>query len=163
MIRKVKSEDAKQICNIYNYYVEQTLISFEEEPVSEMEMLSRIKDIKVSLPWLVYEKDGRVIGYAYAHKWRERSAYRFSVESSVYIKNEFIGKGVGSELYKSLLVELKNSDVHAVIGVITLPNEKSQRIHEKFGFVKVAHFSEVGFKFNKWIDVGYWELILTES
>jgi phosphinothricin acetyltransferase len=123
-------------------------------------MEKRIAEITRSLPWLVCEEEKEIIGYAYASKWKGRCSYRFSVESSIYLKKDFIGTGAGTKLYQRLIEELKNKNLHAVIGGIALPNEKSQRLHEKLGFKKVAHFSEVGFKFGKWIDVGYWELIL---
>ena len=160
MIRIVKIQDAKQICDIYNYYIENTIITFEEEPVSQNEMEKRIKEITISLPWFVYEERGQIIGYVYASKWKGRCAYRFSVESTLYVKNDVIGNGIGTKLYKKLIEELFNKNVHVIIGGIALPNDRSQKIHEKFGFKKVAHLSEVGFKFNKWIDVEYWELIL---
>ncbi len=163
MIRTVKNNDIQQICDIYNYYIENTIITFEEKPVSQKEMKNRVIEITSSFPWLVYEEAGQVIGYAYASKWKGRCAYRFSIESTVYIKKDAQGKGFGTKLYKILLAELKKVDIHAVIGGIALPNEKSQGIHKKLGFKKVAHFSEVGYKFDKWIDVEYWELILNKK
>ena len=163
MIRTVQKEDAQQICGIYNHYIENTVITFEETSVSVTEMENRIREITASLPWLVYEENGEITGYAYAGKWKGRCAYRYSVESTIYLKNDYIGKSIGTKLYSGLIDELSKKDLHAVIAGIALPNERSQKIHEKFGFKKVAHFSEVGFKFNKWIDVGYWELILNKS
>ena len=123
-------------------------------------MRNRIIEITSFLPWFVYEEEGQIIGYAYANKWKGRCAYRFSVESTIYLKNGQQGKGIGSKLYTALLEVLRERKIHAVIGVIALPNANSQRLHEKFGFKKVAHFTEVGYKFNKWINVGYWELLL---
>jgi phosphinothricin acetyltransferase len=160
MIRNVEVEDAAQIAEIYNYYIKNTLVSFEESPVPSEEMASRIEEISSSLPWLVYEEKNRIAGYAYASKWKGRCAYRYSVESTVYLNPTLRGKGVGSVLYQALLDKLKSQGYHTVIGGISLPNETSIKLHEKFGFRKVAHFSEVGFKFNKWVDVGYWELKL---
>ena len=113
-----------------------------------------------SLPWLVAEQSGQVVGYAYATKWKARSAYRFSVESSVYLAQSVIGQGLGSKLYEALFALLKERGVHVVIGVITLPNPASIAFHEKLGLKKVAHFEEVGFKFNKWLDVGCWQIAL---
>jgi phosphinothricin acetyltransferase len=160
MIRNVEVEDAAQIAEIYNYYIKNTLVSFEESPVPSEEMASRIEEISSSLPWLVYEEQNRIAGYAYASKWKGRCAYRYSVESTVYLNPTLRGKGVGSVLYQALLDILKSQGYHTVLGGISLPNEASIKLHEKFGFRKVAHFSEVGFKFNKWVDVGYWELKL---
>lgn len=159
MIREVAEDDAKTICDIYNYYVENTIITFEEQKVSTTEMQKRIKEVTDSLPWLVYEENGIVVGYAYASKWRSRSAYRFSVESTVYLAKDSTGRGIGTQLYEALISRLRRLSIHAVMGGISLPNPVSVALHEKMGFDKVAHFKEVGQKFNQWIDVGYWELL----
>jgi phosphinothricin acetyltransferase len=160
MIRNVKADDAAQIAEIYNHYIKNTIVSFEESPVHSEEMTSRIEEIVPSLPWLVYEENKKIAGYAYASKWKGRCAYRYSLETTVYLSPSATGKGIGSILYQALLDDLKSKGFHTVIGGISLPNEASIRLHEKLGFRKVAHFSEVGFKFNKWVDVGYWELKL---
>jgi len=160
MMRKIISEDIPKICEIYNYYIENTIITFEEETISNEEMEKRVNEINSTLPFLVYEDDGEIKGYAYASKWKGRCAYRFSVESTVYLEPGYDGKGFGTKLYTQFLCDLREKNIHAVIGGIALPNDPSRRLHEKLGFKKVAHFPEVGFKFNKWIDVGYWELIL---
>jgi len=160
MIRSVKIEDAKEIAGIYNYYILNSVVTFEETPVSAEEMKARIELITSRFPWIIYEIDGRIIGYAYASEWKSRCAYKHSLESTIYLKQGENKKGIGSMLYQALLKPLREMDVHAVIGGIALPNESSVCLHEKFGFEKVAHFKEVGFKFGKWIDVGYWEFIL---
>jgi L-amino acid N-acyltransferase YncA len=159
MIRNVKIEDAGAICDIYNHYVQNTFITFEEDPVPVDEMRSRIADLTPSLPWLVSEENGKVVGYAYASQWKSRCAYRFSVESTIYLHADFIGKGLGKRLYESLISELRNRSFHGTIGGIALPNEGSVALHESLGFVKVAHFREVGRKFGRWVDVGYWQLL----
>ncbi len=159
MIRIANINDAESICNIYNYYIQNTVITFEEESVSILEMEKRITAITSNLPWYVYEENEKIIGYAYAGKWKERSAYKHSVELSVYVHNEHQGKGIGKRLYEVLITELKSMKMHVIIGGMSLPNEKSQKLHESFGFEKVAQFHEVGYKFGKWIDVGYWQLI----
>jgi phosphinothricin acetyltransferase len=161
MIRTAAPADADAICAIYNHYVSNTTISFEEEPVSPGEMAKRIADVaSASLPWLVMVEDDKLTGYAYATKWRVRAAYRFAVESSVYLDPDHAGKGAGTMLYEALLAELRRRDLHLVIGGIAQPNEASVRLHERLGFQKVAHFSEVGLKFGRWVDVGYWQLKL---
>jgi L-amino acid N-acyltransferase YncA len=160
MIRKVKDIDAEQICNIYNYYIKNTTITFEEVALSEAEMLARIEKISLKYPFLVYEENNTVIGYAYATEWRVREAYRNSVEITVYLKDGYGGKGIGKQLYTELFKQLREKKFHAVIGGIALPNPASIALHEKFGMQKVAHFKEVGYKFNQWVDVAYWELIL---
>jgi phosphinothricin acetyltransferase len=160
-IRPATAVDAAPICAIYNHYVTTTTISFEEEPVGEQEMAQRIADVGAAgLPWLVLEVDGALAGYAYATKWRVRPAYRTSVESSVYLDRAYAGRGFGKLLYGALLDALRARDLHLVIGGIALPNDASAGLHEALGFRKVAHFSEVGRKFGRWLDVGYWELRL---
>jgi phosphinothricin acetyltransferase len=137
------------------------VITFEEEPVSEAEMGRRIAEVtKRPLPWLVAEADGAVVGYAYATPWRPRSAYRFSVESTVYLEAGAVGRGTGRALYAALLDDLKARGVHCVIGGIALPNPASVGLHERMGFRKVGHLEEVGWKQERWVDVGYWELRL---
>jgi phosphinothricin acetyltransferase len=160
-IRSVLSIDAEVIGRIYNHYITQTFITFEEEEVSTAEINRRIQDVQLSsLPWLVTESDGTVVGYAYADKWKGRYAYRFSAEVTVYIDPDYVGHGIGSKLYSRLLPTLVDSGIHVAIGGIALPNQASVGLHEKFGFIKTAHFKEVGYKFNRWIDVGYWQRIL---
>ena len=160
MIRNVSTDDADPICDIYNYYVLNTIITFEETPVSNEEMKSRIEKTAGKLPWIVYEENKQVMGYAYASEWKSRCAYKHSLETTVYLRNGQGGNGIGSLLYKELISRLKAKNYHAAIGGISLPNEASIALHEKFGFEKIGQFREVGFKFDRWIDVGYWELIL---
>lgn len=161
MIRPATPDDAAAIVAIYNHYIATTTISFEEHAVTPEEMAGRIRDVTAGLPWLVYEQDGVVLGYAYATKWRARSAYRFAAETSVYVAVGQGGKGIGKALYKALLEELRAREIHMAIGGIAQPNEASVALHESLGFEKVAHFKQVGRKFDRWIDVGYWELQLS--
>ena len=160
MIRQVKDSDADALCRIYNKYIVETRITFEETLLQADEMVSRIKNITQNFPWLVYEENGKVIGYTYASKWKERSAYRYSVETGTYIDSDYVGKGIGTSLKKELLKALREKSIHSVICGIALPNQASIALCEKFGFQKVAHLKEVGFKLGQWVDVGYWELIL---
>jgi phosphinothricin acetyltransferase len=161
MIRNAQPTDAATIVEIYNHYVLNTTITFEEQPVTAPQMAERMAEVQAAgLPWLVAEREGRVLGYAYASKWKARSAYRHSVECSVYLDHQAVGGGMGSSLYAALFAELKARGLHVVIGGIALPNESSIALHEKFGFKKVAQFEEVGFKFGRWVDVGYWQKTL---
>lgn len=161
VIRSALPYDAEIIAHIYNHYILNTVITFEEQPVAAQEITRRMADVSsAQLPWLVVELSGRIVGYAYASPWKDRSAYRYSVESTVYLDPAFLGAGFGSQLYDALLAELRLKKVHGVIGSIALPNEASIRLHEKFGFRKVAEFKEIGYKFGQWVDVGYWQLIL---
>lgn len=161
LLRDATPDDADAIVAIYNHFIDNSIISFEETPVAAADMRQRIADVHAAgLPWLVVEVDGRVEGYAYATKWRVRPAYRFAVESSVYLALDSAGQGLGAALYAALTARLRDAGVHVVIGGIALPNAASVALHEKMGYVKVAHFSEVGRKFDRWIDVGYWQLTL---
>jgi phosphinothricin acetyltransferase len=162
MIRAATLNDAPAICEIYNHYVLHTIITFEEIPVQHDEMEKRISIISASYPWLLYEENGQVLAYAYACKWKERSAYRFTTESGIYVRNDSFGKGIGNLLYSALLKQLSDMKFHSVLGGIALPNERSIALHEKLGFQKVGQLRQVGFKLGQWIDVGYWEKLLLD-
>ncbi|MBX7172667.1 MAG: GNAT family N-acetyltransferase [Pyrinomonadaceae bacterium] len=158
-IRKVKISDAEQIAEIYNYYVLHSHATFEIEAVSLSEIEKRITEISQNYPYFVLTEADTVLGYAYVAQYKTRAAYKPSVEISVYVRNGIHQKGIGTKLYTRLFEELAKSEFHAIIAGISLPNEASVKLHEKFGMKKVAHFEEVGFKLGRWIDVGYWELI----
>jgi len=161
MIRAATAADIQAITDIYNHYIANTVVTFEEQAISQSEITGRMQKVTgSSLPWLVAEDVGVVIGYAYAGKWNVRSAYRHTVESTVYLSPSSVGKGWGTRLYTALFDTLRQKSIHTVIGGITLPNPASVALHEKFGMKKVAHFSEVGYKFGQWLDVGYWQMEL---
>lgn len=161
MIRKVKTEDATGLCEIYNPYIRNTVISFEEQELTAADMQARICQISASYPWLVAEAPtGQLLGYAYASAWKNRSAYRFAVESAIYLAPEATGQGLGQQLYSHLLADLRSLGMHAVMAGIALPNPASVALHEKMGFQKVAHFQQVGYKQAQWLDVAYWQLLL---
>ena len=160
-IRLALNEDAEALARIYNHYIRETIITFEEEPLSVRDMESRIERVRaIPLPWLVAQVGNQIVGYAFAKPWKERSAYRFSTETSVFVDPDHRRRGIGSRLYQKLVHELRGLGVHSAIGGIALPNEASVALHEALGFKRVAEFHEVGFKFQKWIDVGYWQKIL---
>ncbi len=162
MLRRATTADAAAIAGIYNHYVAHTIITFEEEPVSTADMAQRIAEtLADGFPWFVWaEPDGRILGHAYAGKWKSRCSYRYSAETTVYLDKSATGRGLGTKLYTAVIAELRQLKLHAVIGGVSLPNAASVALHEKLGFQKVAHFKETGFKFDQWIDVGYWELML---
>jgi phosphinothricin acetyltransferase len=162
-IRPCTRNDLPSICAIYNYYIKNTAISFEEAAISVDELERRWSSYTQHYPWLVCVVNGAVVGYTYASKWRDRSAYRHSVEIAVYVKYSETGKGYGKALYQALFKELAKLNCHAILAGIALPNEASVKLHEYFGFSKVAHFHEVGRKFGKWIDVGYWQKIVASE
>ena len=160
LIRRAAPGDAAAIAAIYNHHVANTIVTFEETPVGDEEMRGRIAQIDASHAWFVAEVDGLVAGYAYASAWRARAAYRRSVETTVYVGNGYVARGLGTALYDALLRELGRRGFHCAMGGIALPNAGSVALHERMGFAKVAHFREVGWKLGRWIDVGYWQRML---
>jgi L-amino acid N-acyltransferase YncA len=160
MIRSATAADAQAVCAIYNHFILQSTVTFEEAAITPDDMAARIDAGSGRLPFLLAELDGAVAGYAYAAPWKTRSAYRHTVESSVYVAPGFAGMGLGSRLYQALLQDLRERDVHAVLAGIALPNSASVGLHEAFGFAKVGQMREVGRKFGQWLDVGYWQLVL---
>jgi phosphinothricin acetyltransferase len=161
MIRPATSNDAKAIAVIYNYYILNTQITFEESRVDEQAISIRIL-AEPKLPWLVFEESNQVIGYCYATPWKSRSAYRYTLECSVYVMDSHQNKGIGKKLYLALIQNLKNKGFHSVLAGISLPNKVSVSFHEKLGFKKVGQLEQVGFKFKEWIDVGYWQYVLNK-
>jgi len=158
MIRDCTDADVPRICDIYNHYIRETVITFEETPLPVAEMARRVAEVRQRFPWLVIEFDGKIGGYAYGSLWKTRSAYRHAIESTIYLAADAVGRGLGTALYSALLEKLSQCDVHRVLGCIALPNEPSVALHEKLGFKKIGIFDEVGRKFGRWVDVGYWEL-----
>jgi L-amino acid N-acyltransferase YncA len=160
-IRAATHSDMPAVCAIYNHYIRSSIATFEEEDVTEQEMTARLDAITRTFPWLVHESDeGKVIGYAYVSEWNARSAYRFAAQLTVYLDEAHTGQGAGRALYEALITWLKQRDYRCVMGGISLPNPASVGLHEHLGFEKVAHYKDVGWKFERWIDVGYWQLML---
>jgi len=161
LVRSARAADGEALARIYNPYILDTIVTFEEEPVSAAAMAARVAEVTdLSLPWLVGERNGEVLGYAYATRWRTRVSYRYSAETTVYLEPGQGGHGYGYRLYVALIEALRATAVHAAIGGIALPNAASVALHEKLGFAKVAQFPEVGFKLGRWVDVGYWQRLL---
>lgn len=160
MIRDVTINDVKQIVDIYNYYVLNSIVTLDLIPFSEQDFEEKIKIISSQFPFIVYEENNVLLGYAYSNTFRMKPAYNKTVELTIYLKHDELGKQIGKKMYSELLDRLKKQNYHVVIGGLTLPNDASIKLHENFGFEKVAHFKEVGYKFDKWHDVGFWELIL---
>ncbi len=157
-VREAEAGDGDALAGIYNPYIADTIITFEETPVSAVEMTQRVAaTVEDGLPWLVAEDGEQVAGYAYASKWKGRCAYRYATEITVYLDEAYQGQGIGLGLYQHLFNELRSRGMHTVIAGIALPNDASIALHEKMGLEKVAHFKEVGRKFDRWIDVGYWQ------
>lgn len=163
VIRSVETKDIPTLCRLYNHYVQNTLASFEEMPVSVEDFSRRISSVTPRFPWLVYEGEGKVQGFAYANTWKYRSAYRHTLETTIYLDHQSCGEGIGSLLYEALIEALQDFNAHTLIACISLPNAPSVALHEKLGYEKIGHFREVGRKHDTWIDVGYWQRPLFQS
>jgi phosphinothricin acetyltransferase len=163
LIRSASDADASAIASIYNHYVHTSTITFEEHAVADDAMAQRVVDVQsCNLPWLVYQCNGVLQGYAYAARWKPRSAYRYSVEITVYTAPGASGVGIGTALYAELFAQLKFKGVHAAVGGIALPNAASIALHEKFGMKKIGEFREIGFKQGQWLNVGYWQIVFDQ-
>jgi len=147
---------------IYAPIVEHTAISFELIPPTAEEFAERIRGTTRELPWLAAETDEGVVGYVYAKRHRNRAAYRWSVETSVYVTEQWRGRGVGVALYRVFIDELRTMGYVSVYAGIALPNAGSVSLHEKVGFIAIGRFPNVGFKQGSWHDVGWWHLALRE-
>jgi len=159
-IRMATADDAAAVRAIYAPFVETTAVTFEAEVPPVAEMAERIRTVIPRFPWLVAERDGVVVGYAYASTWRSRAAYRWAVETTVYLRDDARGQGLGRALYGPLLACLRLQGLRLALGGITLPNAVSIALHEAFGFRAVSVYRACGHKLGAWHDVGMWELEL---
>lgn len=154
-LRQVTIEDAENVLAIYQPYIERTPFTFETTAPTVMEFEGRIKTNTEKYPWLVAEDKGMIIGYAYASKHRDREAYQWCVESSVYMREEYHGSGVAKLLYSELFETLRHRGYINVYAGITLPNPKSHSFHSKMGFEPVGIYRNIGYKLGKWHDVAW--------
>ncbi len=160
MIRTATLEDTRFILEIYAPYVLNTCITFETEVPSITEFEQRIRTIQKTFPYLVLEENGSIVGYAYATKYKERSAYDWTVETSVYLREDVQGKGYGKVLYTALEDALRAQGIVTMLACITYPNDSSIAFHKKMGFEHVAHFEKLGFKFNQWRDIVWMKKVI---
>jgi phosphinothricin acetyltransferase len=159
-IRLAQLDDAAGIQAVYAPYCESSNVTFETVAPTRDEMAERITRIMSAYPWLVAETEGRVAGYVYASRFRERAAYRWTAEVAVYVALDEQQRGLGRALYTSLISILRAQGYVKAIAGITLPNAASVRLHEKLGFQKVGSFPGIGYKDGRWLDVGWWQLAL---
>ena len=160
MIRYVTQRDVKRITEIYNDYIINTTISFEVKPLTEDEMRNRIESVLAHGPFLVWEEDGEIAGYCYAHPWKERAAYHNTLETTVYLAPQYFRRGIGSQLMRELINQCRVNNIKVLIACITANNEASIKMHEALGFKQVSYFSQVGEKFGQSLDVIDMQLIL---
>jgi L-amino acid N-acyltransferase YncA len=161
-IRAATPSDAAAVAAIYNWYIANTVITFEVDPVSEDEMARRIAGVLANHEWLVLERAGELLGYAYAGRFRERAAYAKATESTIYLRHGLEGKRLGGPLYSELIRRTFARGYRHLIGAIALPNDPSVRLHERLGFVPAGRLARIGYKFDRWIDVGSWQLERTD-
>jgi L-amino acid N-acyltransferase YncA len=158
VIRPAANEDLGRIAAIYGHYVEHTYTTFEiDPPTAEQWSLKWEVAKEHNQPWLVSERGGELQGYAAAVTFNPRPAYRFTVETSIYLKHEVVGQGLGRRLYECLLAEAARRAFHLAVAGIALPNERSVALHESLSFRRVGVFREVGYKLGDWRDVGWWQ------
>lgn len=161
-IRLISIDDAEAVLAIYAPYIQNTNISFEYEVPTLMEFKQRVERIIKEYPWLVCEHENKIVGYAYGGQHRARTAYKWSVESAIYIAEDFCGKGAGKLLYTKLFEQLRQQGFVNVFAGMTLPNEKSERLHRACGFKDIGVFKHIGYKNNEWHDVRWMQLDLGE-
>lgn len=164
-LRPAEPADAAAIAAIYAPYVLTGTVSFEFDPPDARQMRGRMEASGGLYPWIVAtNSEGKgVLGYAYAGRFRERAAYRYVVETSVYVAGALQGQGVGRLLYEALIDTLRAQGFTQAIGVISLPNESSIRAHEQVGFRRAGQLREIGFKEGRWVDIGLWQCELNDS
>ena len=162
LIRIATEADATGILKIYAPYITGTSFTFEMDVPTIKEFKNRIRNYLETYPWLVYEMNGEIAGYAYAARHRERVAYQWCTESSVYVHDKYQGTGIGRALYSALTEILKLQGFRNVYAVINLPNDKSVAFHERCGFKWFATYENVGYKLGKWKNVGWWKLQVNE-
>jgi L-amino acid N-acyltransferase YncA len=157
-IRTATAADAAGVAAIYNWYIANTVITFEVEPVTAADMARRMETVLAAHDWLVLERGRELLGYAYAGRFHARAAYGYATESTIYLRHGYAGQGLGTTLYTELVRRTFARGYLHLVGGIALPNEPSVRLHEKLGFVKIGHLLRIGRKFERWIDVGHWQL-----
>lgn len=156
-LRDATAADGAACAALYAPYVADTTVSFEVEPPDAAEMSRRIAAAQQRYAWLLAERDGRLVGYAYGGEFRSRAAYRHTCEVSVYVAEAAQGEGVGSLLYTALLDRMRALGMRLAVGGATMPNDASERLHQALGFEVVGTFREVGFKHGLWCDVRWFQ------
>ena len=157
MIRSAVRADVPRLLAIYAPYIQKTCITFEYEVPSLKEFTARFDRITAKYPWIVWEEDGKILGYAYASLPFTRAAYAWCAEPTIYLKSQARGKGIGKALYDALEAILDAQGYYLLYSLVCGENENSMRFHEKRGYRTVAHFPACGFKFGRWLDLNWME------
>ncbi len=161
MIRAVHMEDAADLLEIYNYYVQFTTATFDECVMTQRMMEAKIRRSLKGFPFWVYELSGKVVGYSCAGVWRNKSAFRFSVETSLFVSPCSVGNGIGRQLYEKLITDCQECyNFSSLIACVTSGNVASEILHQQLGFNRTGSFPKVGYKFDQWLDVEFWQLQL---
>lgn len=159
-IRSALAGDAEAIAAIYAPHVRAGFVSFEAEAPDASAMRARMTASGGLYPWIVATREDVVVGYAYATGFRERAAYRWAVETTIYVAGAAQGSGIGRRLYDTLLATLEAQGFTQAIGIVALPNDASVRLHEAVGFRSAGVFRDIGYKQARWVDVGHWQCAL---
>lgn len=163
VIRPARDDDGAAVAAIYAPYVRDTAVSFEVEPPTAVVMADRICGTLDTHPWLVAEREGVVVGFAYAGKHSQRAAYRWTVDVTIYVRGSERRNGVGRRLYQALLATLRLQGFRSAFAEIVLPNPGSIRLHEAMGFRHIGVHKDIGHKLGRWHDIGYWRLGLADD
>lgn len=156
-IRLARESDAPELLHIYERYVRDTAVTFEYEAPTAEEFTRRVREFSAEFPYLVCLMDGVIVGYAYAHRQRERAAYQWNAELSVYVNWRYLRRGIGKAMYSALIELLRLQRYRSVYGVVTIPNPFSEKLHEAFGFRRAGVYHDTGFKRGSWYDVAEFE------
>ncbi len=163
VIRPAQADDGAAVAAVYGPYVRNTPVSFEVEPPTDAAMTERITGTLGTHPWLIAERQGVVVGFAYAGKHSQRAAYRWTVDVTVYVRDSERRTGVGRQLYQALLATLRLQGFRSAFAEIVLPNPSSVRLHEAMGFKHIGVHNDIGHKLGRWHDIGYWRLGLADG
>ena len=163
MIRFIREEDAASCAALYSWYILHSDATFDLEETDEAEFVQKIRNITASYPWIVYEEEGKILGYAYLSSFNPKPAYRFTCDLAIYVSHDVRHQGIGTLLMNAIISLAYRAGYSRMYSLITDGNEASIRLHEKNGFLKQACFPRVGYKNGKWLGVCYYCLVLRNS
>lgn len=163
-MRQVTIQDAGRICEIYNYYVLHTAVTFDTEIFTLEMMENKIRNVlSAGYDYWVYEMDDRIVGFCHLSQWKPRIGYRFTAETSIYVDKDYLCHGIGKKMMKYLVENVDREKIHTILSCISQPNVASVAVHERFGFHLAGLYQQIGFKLGEWRDVGYWQLMLSSK